>query len=744
MTGLKQRLLILVVFILLCMTGCGTGDNGQERNDASCKSYEVFYRTVQLDKDRNIMNFTRMGQSLYAICYDSIRESGKCEILYLEDKKCWQGTGYLQFDRLSAEVGYEDIPVVLFSDEKEILYLLTSVKTENSWNYFLYEYDRKCNMSGCTDVTESIKEFWNGEMDPGTVKAAVDSSGRIYLGNFINQNKLLILNTDKNMKCVVEFEKITVLDMTCTGGEVYIAGQKGKKDILYKIDADIGRYGQIAELPESMGTVLLCAGQEGDMLYGSYDRIYTCMLENQSAECIYAWTDLGFTGKHINVFYVDGEGRIFICVKKDQDSETFSLIILEDQSVWDSETGNSEPELSAAEKKEIILAGDPMDVQLRQIVGQFNTSNEKYKVVIKSYDQERLLTEMLSGNGPDLVSNNAIDFRECVEKGMIEDLTFYLENSQALTEEMLFEKVMEVYTIDNVLTCIPPAFYIDSLYGRASELGRQPGWTMQEFLTYVEGHRGCSVLEGSTFGDSQNMIIILNWWSQQDKWVDWESGTAFFDSEDFRTLVEFAAGYKSFYDDTVFQEESEERWQEGKIALLNNAVVNFENYMDIKDLMSGDMISIGYPNENGIPVYGIGGYRGYGISSSADKEGAWAFIEYQVLNQKGSLKADGGIPTLKSAYQDMIDEAVSYRNGIEENDLSNGERNANGEFFVTQEDIEIFEYMIENAAFGGGRYSAVESILLEEMESCFSGDRTVDETVGIIQNRVQLYLDERK
>ena len=37
----------------------------------------------------------------------------------------------------------------------------------------------------------------------------------------------------------------------------------------------------------------------------------------------------------------------------------------------------------------------------------------------------------------------------------------------------------------------------------------------------------------------------------------------------------------------------------------------------------------------------------------------------------------------------------------------------------------------------------LESILEEELEPYFSGDRSLEETVEILDNRVQVYLDER-
>ena len=40
--------------------------------------------------------------------------------------------------------------------------------------------------------------------------------------------------------------------------------------------------------------------------------------------------------------------------------------------------------------------------------------------------------------------------------------------------------------------------------------------------------------------------------------------------------------------------------------------------------------------------------------------------------------------------------------------------------------------------------TAIEDIIMEEVGAYFSGDRDVKSVAALIQNRVQLYLDERK
>ena len=58
-----------------------------------------------------------------------------------------------------------------------------------------------------------------------------------------------------------------------------------------------------------------------------------------------------------------------------------------------------------------------------------------------------------------------------------------------------------------------------------------------------------------------------------------------------------------------------------------------------------------------------------------------------------------------------------------------------------------FFFRTGRSAFLDGFYSAdeelmIERIILEEVSPFFSGEKRLDEVVGIIQSRAQLYLDE--
>lgn len=75
------------------------------------------------------------------------------------------------------------------------------------------------------------------------------------------------------------------------------------------------------------------------------------------------------------------------------------------------------------------------------------------------------------------------------------------------------------------------------------------------------------------------------------------------------------------------------------------------------------------------------------------------------------------------------------------------EYTADGEAFetayyaATQEEVDAVEKLIFSIAKSETVNQEVLNIIMEEADAYFNGQKSLDEVVGIMQNRVQLYLD---
>ena len=62
----------------------------------------------------------------------------------------------------------------------------------------------------------------------------------------------------------------------------------------------------------------------------------------------------------------------------------------------------------------------------------------------------------------------------------------------------------------------------------------------------------------------------------------------------------------------------------------------------------------------------------------------------------------------------------------------------------SDEDISTYTTAVENASGLWSNDRKVEDIIVEEAEAYFAGDKSVDEVVEIIENRVNTYINENR
>ncbi len=748
--GKKISIFILLLFLF---AGCGQQENSDlsviDNSESGAgnvanaeqsipgEDWQVQFAEIELRLNESYFDFARTEGKLYAITY-AMNQQEEYPLPYLTDEKLWNGTKqYFDTQQVPMTVGHQ--PRCMVSDGEETLYLLVQNHDEDESSYFLYTITADGEVWQ-SDITESFQETFAEEQ---VTTMAVDAEGRIYLGAFWGQDKLLILETDGTFSAVVDLQEFDIYDMAVSEGKVYCVGMAHNTDKLFVVNDIERQLEPVMDLPASQGCLMLNAGTGGKLLYGYYDGIYEINVENGEGQDIYLWNLVGVTGRDVSEFLADSQGNICVVPKAQKSDNSMELILLQNPAtpaIQNAKDTNTEGMASATSepivKEEIVLAGDPTNQVLARMVGEFNVRNPKYKVVIKNCDYDLLLTQIITGNGPDLIPTSAIGAQILAQKGVAEDLASYLAESEILSKDMLNEKVLELATVGGKLISLPNAFSISTLYGKASELGSESGWTVEEFLAYVNQNRGKTIMEGSMVGDSREILMHMIWHARQEHWIDWEQGKAHFDSVEFKNLLEFAVNYQSKYDeayDVPNRDSTENRWQDGKILLFSQTITCMNYYLWHKEIMEGDIVPIGYPTEDGSPCHLMQFSYEYSINSMSEhKEGAWAFIEYLVASQTWEERGSS-IPTLKSEMEAMLMESTEEKN-----------RNIGGYDIpaATEEDVALFRELLENVTLGDYRSMEVNSILTEELQTCIYQGRSVDETIDIIQNRMQLYLDE--
>ena len=353
------------------------------------------------------------------------------------------------------------------------------------------------------------------------------------------------------------------------------------------------------------------------------------------------------------------------------------------------------------EKKEIIYADLVGNAALAKSIARFNRRSEKYHITLQlpesiddraSFSQEVQIA-LGTGKGPDLIGN-----------ALLTDIDGYVEK------------------------------------GYLAEVGDRQTLSLQDFVGLVE-KSGAEIVQENVGGTG----IILNYVLADEKntaYIDWKNGKCDLSSPDFLKILEFAKKYA----DTGRAE---------KDAFAYMTFMGFDELRRVKEIFSyfgGKASLIGYPKENGNGIY-VSTDSIYLRAGSEAAEGAKEFLRFLISEEEQEkyasynfaqsqddgmsttmLAKEGAFPVVKSAYEGMIRAA-------EERDADNVRYL--GELPYTEDMVGQIYYIIDHAEPRNAYINQLEGMVEEELEPYFAGDISAEEAAEKLQNRVQLYLNER-
>ena len=661
---------------------------------------------------------------------------------------------------LMGELGeYKEIQSDFFADGNGMPYMLTYAPGGGHWLYYLYQCDAQGKVTRQWELTETLADF----VPPTMITAdylfayygAVDGAGTVCL-TYKEAEQLWLIDGDGQLVDTVPLEgrQVTAL-ASGTDGSIYGADSAGS---LFTVNAGEGSLEEVMCVPGSQGDIRLAAVEGGKLLCGDKLALYLCDPATGTAELLASWKDVGISGPNVCAVSILSDGRLLTL---DDDGMLFCLTKVDATQL-------------PARRQKVVLGVLTANDSLKNLVTEFNQRNYYYEVEIKEYGWENgsqlIDSAVVAGKGPDMVSVDAIYVDKYVKKGLLEDMSHYLEDGHGLEREDLVESVLRCYTVDGVLICIPASFMIDTLMGRASLLGEEPGWTIEEYLDFIQKNRGKEVAEGQWFsrtaGDSRTIIPLLVLEGDINAFVDWDANQAEFGGEDFSNLLRLAAGYESntryIVDSSSQRPGALNRMREGNILLNNNHIYSVDDYLNRQAAMGGDTVYIGYPTLDGRNCSGVLSSKAYVIlEDSAAKDGAWAFQEFLLTAKKNGNNSDDwenwsdDFPVMRRALDYLLEQSMckAYATNEYGDFLRDEEGNPieipiskQGEWDVyaaTPEEVEQLRSLIDSLSFAlTWQGNEIFNIVYDELDICMSGDRSVEETINIIQNRVQLYLDE--
>ena len=223
------------------------------------------------------------------------------------------------------------------------------------------------------------------------------------------------------------------------------------------------------------------------------------------------------------------------------------------------------------QKTELTLACFSLDYNLRSQIVKFNRASDKYRIVVKDYSEysnmtyesagsngtmvtqsddglTKLNTEIMSGNVPDMILTDGLPVRQYAAKGLLEDLYPYIDADMG--RDALITPVLDADSEDGKLYELPLSFSIVTATGLASVVGGYDTWTLAD----LEDALSKLNPDATIFNVDATRANVLAYclYMNADTFVDWETGTASFDSPEFIDYLNFAARFPAEFDYSTF------------------------------------------------------------------------------------------------------------------------------------------------------------------------------------------------
>lgn len=578
---------------------------------------------------------------------------------------------------------------------------------------------------------------------------AVDGEGNIYIST---DGGILLLDKTGAEAGMVTVESGWINSMT-TGrdGKMYVTYYDYNSATggmaLSEVDFAGKKIGNsFQNLPGNLRSV--CVASENTFLLNDGTSVYEYDITTQTSEEMLTWLDSDINGEYVDFCTMAEDGKLLAKIR-DWGTGVEEIAKL------------TKTKASELPQKEQIVFGTLYSTQeLQAAAVAFNKKSDKYHVSIKTYIDQNNWTENSYTDGmakmnnditsatdcPDILDMGQLNEAQLAAKGVFEDLYPYMENSSVLKKEDFMDGILDQFTREGKLISIPKTFNISTVAGKTSLVGEEMGWTLDEMMAFAKEHPDVNLLDGMDKGTALYFCMAFN----QDYYVDWTKGECHFDTDEFKSLLEFA---------NMFPDEINwENYNEGdRVENMKNDKVLLEqvNISEIEDIQlapakfDADVTYIGYPvTDDGVGCMLNSGSR-YGITSkSQHKEGAWAFIESYITDNSSNMFS-WGFSTLKDEFQKSIDEAIKRNEPAEEGSMmgmSVLSISMDGWEYSyhqpTNEEIALVQELIKVSRATSSTNDEIYKIITEEAAPYFEGQKSVDEVASVIQSRAQIYVSE--
>jgi len=596
---------------------------------------------------------------------------------------------------------------------------------------------RKLDMTGAEISIFDLSELATTNEYFYAHSLSVDGAGNIYIAS---QADIYVLNDRGELLFTLNNpEEWNANFVLMSDGIIALTVQQGSDVFLRVIDVENKTWGETINIPANimfMHNVYSGAGQYY-YFYNAGGALNGVVTETGEHEKLISWVDIAMSSGDINGIMLMTDGRIIVTRQRFiSGSIETELVLLTHTSIDD-----------IPDRTILKLATFWFGSDLRYVVEQFNRKSTTHRIDVTDYSafstdddpgggRLRLAAEMITGNSPDILYMWSLQVQNYVSKDLLVDFYPYLDNDPDLGRDSMVQSVLKASEINGSLYRLIPSFRLATIYGNPSVLGDYPGWTAKEFLDVLNANPQADRPMGHHGSKMGFLSIMIN--NNMDEYVDWQSGTANFESDSFIELLKLANTYP---DEIDYNTSKYHAIPEGR-QIIDGDSIGMLDYQVARVLFGGEIVLKGFPMENRdgnilLPWDNIA------ITTNCkEPDVAWEFVRMFLMEDfQRNVLFDANFPINKVVFEEVINKkvvgSIGAGDGIGELMIEGPDMN------LTEEEIDILRNAINNATRLRSDDFTIWNLVSESASDFFGGRNTAEVAARIIQNRVSIYLAEQ-
>ena len=363
-----------------------------------------------------------------------------------------------------------------------------------------------------------------------------------------------------------------------------------------------------------------------------------------------------------------------------------------------------------------------------------NEGNPSCQYVIRDYSdelgsnkkllREKMRLEIIEGSAPDIYFDKYmdLDLRDFCKDDYLVDMSEHL----ALHEREFYYDILKMHQEHAHVICTD--FSVTCFSALSSTVDDTEKWDFDSLYAAASSFDDSSMVQGIY---TKEELLYKSLSMDIGKYVNFQTGEVDFSKESFVQLLKW-----------VNDVGCQESWTCTGLAELQDRriMMDFEQFNGINSLLStksynADIKFVGFPNASGKLPYIARNMCAISAKTSHLPE-AYAFID-NILSEQCQLYVTDN-PVSKSAFQKKMDsEYTLYMKHFDsENESVRFDKQS-----IMDEYAAIIEKSKVCMNFGS---TEIYNIILEEAQPFFYGDRSIEETIPVIQERVKIYVNEVK